>query len=99
LSVAEIAPPGNHVYEVPPEATSVTDEPGQMVDEAGVTLSVGSGFTITLNVVDLTHPKVFEPETEYIVVAVGVTTTLLPTMVPGIHVYEELAPLAVSVAV
>lgn len=66
-----------------------------MVDEAVVVIA-GRAFTVTVIVDVLEQPGPFEPVTVYVVVAAGVTVTLVPVSEPGIHKYV-VAPFPVSV--
>lgn len=55
--------PGLHVYVVPPVAVSTTLPAGHIVGLAGVTLTVGVGFTVTLTVPVLLQPAADVPVT------------------------------------
>jgi hypothetical protein len=74
--------------------------PAQVVGEFTVTASVG--LIATLTVLVLAHPAALVPATVYVVLAVGVATTVPPlevfNVLAGLQVYV-LAPLALSVAV
>jgi hypothetical protein len=48
--------------------------------------TLGNVFTVTVNVAVFVHPGPVEPVTVYVVVAVGETVTVVPLMLPGIHV-------------
>jgi len=56
---AVTAPPGAQEYVPPPSdgvAVSVADAPAQMVDVAGLIVTVGVGFTVTVPVPVFEHP-------------------------------------------
>jgi hypothetical protein len=74
------------MYDTPPLAVSVTDVPAHTLLLVLLTLSVGSGFTVTFSTVAAVHPDTLVPVIEYEVLVVGVTTTLLPVSAPGFHV-------------
>lgn len=79
---------GDQLYVQPPVVvpTNVTLPPGQMDDAAGVTVSVGAGFTVIARVPVPVQPAALVPVTVYVVVAAGETVTGLPDNEPGIHV-------------
>jgi hypothetical protein len=79
-------PPGFQMYDTPPLAVRVTEVPAQTLLLVLVTLSVGSGFTVTFRTVAAVHPATLVPVTEYEVLIVGESTTLLPVNAPGFHV-------------
>jgi hypothetical protein len=89
--------PGLHVYVVAPLAVSATPLPEHIVDEAGVTVTVGSGVTVTVTVWLALHEPLV-PVTVYVLVDAGLAVTVAPVValkpVPGAHVYD-VAPLAV----
>lgn len=64
------------------------------------TVTVGFGIITTCAVSVFTHPKLFEPETVYVVVTVGFAITVAPLVIfnpdGGSQVYV-FAPLAISV--
>lgn len=63
---------------------SCTDCPAQIEGLEGVMLTTGVGFTVTVTVVLAVHEPVV-PVTVYVVVAAGLTTTVLPLRFPGCH--------------
>jgi hypothetical protein len=78
-----------------PLAESVAEPPGQITDGEALTLTTGLGLTVTVTLADAEHPLALVPVTEYVVVALGLTTMLAPVW-PVLHIYV-LAPVAVSV--
>jgi hypothetical protein len=86
LTVDPVRAPGFHVYDVAPPPVKVADEPAQIAVGLDTAVTVGFGFTIKLTVVLAVQPTVVVPATVYTVVAVGVTTTDVPEMAPGLHV-------------
>jgi len=70
--------------------------PGQTEAGDADAVTVGSGLTVTVTVVDPVQPSALVPVTEYLVVEAGETVTevVLP---PVLHEYMA-APEAVSVA-
>lgn len=75
--VAESPPAGDHVYEVAPVAVSVAEPPLQIVGE--LTLIVGVGLTVTVEVAVPEQPPVV-PVTVYVVVVAGLAVTELPVV-------------------
>jgi hypothetical protein len=73
----------------------VIGEPAQTGFGEPPTVRVGVGLTRTV-IVWLPVQAPLAPTIEYVVVVVGLTTTLLPVSAPGFHVYD-VAPLEVSV--
>ena len=73
--------------------------PTQIAGAAGLTVTAGRGFTITVAADVLVHPAASVPVTVYVSVAAGLAVTVVP--VPednpavGLQVYED-APRAVS---
>ncbi len=94
--VEPVKAPGFHVYVEPPVAVKVAEVPLQISVGLIVAEIVGLGLTVKVTVCVLVHPRVVVPITEYVVVVVGVTITLVPVKAPGFHVYVD-APLAVKV--
>lgn len=90
--------PGSQVYVEAPLEDNVNVVPAQTVDDDELAVTVGVIPTDKFKVRLAVHPKVFVPVTVYTVVAVGVTTTVLPVKAPGFQVYV-LAPVPVKVAV
>ena len=88
-----------HTYETGvPLAVNVAVFPAHII--AAFTLNVGKGFTVTALTVVFTQP--LSPVMVYVVVTVGLATTLVPLILfnplAGLHVYV-VAPLAVKVVV
>lgn len=79
-----------------PAELSVTLLPVQMDVLEALAVTVGRGSTVIVLVAVPVQPAAEVPVTVYVVVTVGVTTTGLPDMDPGIQVYVD-APLAVIV--
>ena len=79
---------GLQVYVVAPVAVSVELLPLQI--ETGGTLIIGCEFTVTITEVVFVQPFAFVPFTVYVVVAIGLTVTVLPVvaLIPelGLHV-------------
>jgi hypothetical protein len=92
---------GDHAYDVAPFAVRFTLLPAQIAGAAGVTLTVGSGRTVTVMVAVPVQPWAFVPITVYVVVAVGFAVGFAQVVqlkpVAGDHAYE-VAPLAVITA-
>jgi hypothetical protein len=80
---------------MPPVEVRATDWPKQMVEGVEDAVGVGRGFTVIVTCAVEVHPPE-SPVTVYVVVADGLTITLVPVSEPGIHVYV-VAPAAVSV--
>jgi hypothetical protein len=95
LAVLPLIAPGFQVYVAPPLAVSVELLPAHITEGLAVTVSVGPLFTVTETTALLVQvPE--EPITVYVVVIVGETVTLVPTRLPGFHVYV-VAPAPVRV--
>jgi hypothetical protein len=93
--VVPVSAPGFQVYVEAPVPVKVAVLPIHNTVGLELAVKVSVGFTVNETVV------VFEqiplsPVTVYIVVAVGVTTIVVPVNAPGFHVYE-VAPFAVNV--
>jgi hypothetical protein len=88
LTVTEVplSAPGFHVYVVAPDAVSVVDVPSQMVIADGETVTVGVGTTVTVTCAEEVQPFAAVPTIVYVVVAAGVTVTVVPLNAPGFHV-------------
>jgi len=71
---------------LPPAAVSVDDPPGHIEAGEAAAVIVGRGFTVTVTDAVLWHPFTSTPVTVYVVVEAGVTVTLVPVKLPGIHV-------------
>jgi hypothetical protein len=65
---------------------SVAEDPAQILVLLDVAVSDGSAFTVTFTTALAIQPARLAPVTEYEVLAVGVTITLLPLSAPGFHV-------------
>lgn len=86
---AVVAPPGDHEYVPPPKegvAVSVADEPAQIVDVAGLMLTVGVGFTVTV-LVPVPEQPASVYVTVYVVVVPGDTVIAAVVAPPGDHEY------------
>lgn len=81
---------------VAPLAVSVALLPTQTEVLEAVVVTVGVGFTVTVNTEVLVQPFAAVPVTVYVVVVVGDTVTDAPVKLPGIQLYVE-APVALSV--
>ena len=77
--------PGCQLYVDAPPPVIVTEEPLQIVTVLAVAVTVGEVFTVIITVLLAVHPLADVPVTEYVVVLVGETVTLLPLSEPGIH--------------
>jgi hypothetical protein len=66
---------GSQVYDVPPEAESVTAAPLQMATSTPA-FAIGAGFTVTITVDDAVHPFAPVTITVYVVLVAGVATGL-----------------------
>ena len=70
---------GAHVYVFAPLAVIVKLSPVHRLEDGGVNVIVGVGFTVTSTVAVLTHAPAV-PVTVYIVVTVGLAVTVAPTV-------------------
>jgi hypothetical protein len=68
-----------------PVGVRVAHAPEQNTVGFDVTLTVGSGFTMSVRVLVPEQPDVL-PATVYVVVIVGDTSAGFPTILPGFHV-------------
>jgi hypothetical protein len=75
-----------HVYVLAPLAESTSLCPAHILVLAGDTVSVGNEFTLTVIVVESTHPAPVLPTIVKVVVVVKVGVTEAPARPPGIHV-------------
>jgi len=91
-----VSDPGIQLYEEVPAAFSVALLPIQIVALGDDAVTVGCAPTVMRIVCRFVQPFAAVPVTEYVVVTVGVTTTLGPVSDPGIHKYVD-APVALSV--
>ena len=88
--------PGIQLYEEVPAAFNVALPPMQIVELGDEAVTVGCAPTVMTIVCTFVQPFAAVPVTVYVVVTVGVTTTLGPESDPGIHPYVD-APVALSV--
>ena len=67
LIAGVVCPPGDHKYEVPPDAVSVTLSPGRRdVDPLALIVALTAGETVTFVAIDvLEHPALFVTLTVY----------------------------------
>ena len=86
----------DQLYVFAPLAVNTDVAPLHIADGLADALTDGNGFTVTLTVAVLVHPDAV-PVTEYVVVAVGDTITVLDVPNPSLQLYVS-APLAVKVA-
>jgi hypothetical protein len=77
--------PGFHVYVDAPFAVRLLDWPAQIVGLEATAVTVGKGFTIRFRICEEIQMP-FAPVTEYVVVIVGLTITLLAVKAPGFQV-------------
>ena len=84
------------MYDVAPLAASVVLLPTQTEVFDAVVVTVGVGFTVTVNTEVFVQPFAAVPVTVYVVAVVGDTVTEAPVKLPGIQLYVD-APLAVNV--
>ena len=86
--VTPLNPPGFHVYVLDPVPVIDVDDPEQIDAFVTVVPTAGNGFTVIVLVDVFVQPvAVFVPVTVYVVVAAGVTVTVVPLIPPGFHVY------------
>ena len=71
---------GVHVYVVAPEAVKFACCPKQSTGLFGVTVTIGVGLTFTVTGNVKVHPSGFVAVTEYVVVVVGLATTVFPVV-------------------
>lgn len=96
VTLVPVRLPGCQVQLGDPVAVSVDGVPEHTVAGDAVALITGTGSTVTVTVAVLVHPVGVVPVTVYVVVADGVTVTLVPVRLPGCHVHPVM-PVAVSV--
>jgi hypothetical protein len=90
------------VVHTPPDVVlvKIVEEPIHAFMVPPIAARTGKSFTVTVTASVFTHPLASVPVTVYVVVAVGVATTLavfvVAKPVTGLHTYVE-APVAVSV--
>lgn len=83
--VVPVKLPGIQVYVLAPLAERLVVAPVQMVAVDAEAVTTGNGFTLIVSVrVFVQLP--FAPVTVYVVIIVGVTTTVAPLNEPGFHV-------------
>ena len=80
---------GAHTYVLAPLAVMINPPPKQIDAAGGVTVIVGRGNTVTVQVAVPVQPKAFVPVTVYVVVTVGEAVTTEPVValkfVAGAH--------------
>jgi len=94
--ILAVLPPVFQLYVFAPLTVSTEVAPLHIAAGLADALTVGNGFTVTLTVAVLVHPDAV-PVTEYVVVAVGDTITVLDVPNPSLQLYVS-APFAVKVA-
>jgi hypothetical protein len=95
----EVYPDGPVHEKVEPANVDVVIDPVQAPQAAGegVNETTGTGFTVIVANVEVEHPP-FVPVIVYVVVVVGLRTTVEDVIPPGVQVYV-VAPVAVIVVV
>jgi hypothetical protein len=83
VNVCAVDPPGCQEYVVAPDTLSVVVAPEQIVLDDAVTVSEGTGFTVTATVEELIHPLLSVPLTVYVREEAGVTVTLVVVAFPA----------------
>src|ERR1041385_3128263 len=83
-----------HKNEVPPDAVSVAESPGQSESETAM-LHTGAGFTVTVDEHVLVHPLALVTVTVYVVVVVGLT--VIEAVVAALLQRNDVPPDAVNV--
>jgi hypothetical protein len=93
--LAPVPNPSDQLYVLAPLAVNTELAPLHIADGLADAVTVGNGFTVTLNVAVPIHPSALVPVTVYVVVALGVTVLLAPVPNPPDQIYV-FAPLAVN---
>jgi hypothetical protein len=76
LVLVELNPEaGLQIYVVAPDAVNIDELPLQIVCDVAETVTLGTGFTVTLAIAVSIHPAAFVPVTVYVDVDAGVAVT------------------------
>ena len=73
-------PVGDQAYVVAPLAVKLVELPLHILAAPEETVTVGNVFTVTATVFVFTHPFALVPVTVYVVVTVGLATTVAPVL-------------------